>query len=64
MSPPRLHSTPPDAVKETVRETVLIDGHAFKINRPGGERTKGTVFRITRSPDEPRGISRAREALS
>ena len=36
MTPPHLHSTPPEAVKETVRETVLIDGRAFKIDRPGG----------------------------
>jgi predicted nicotinamide N-methyase len=36
MTPPRLHATPPDAVKETVRETVRIDGRSFKIDRPGG----------------------------
>ncbi len=36
MNPPRLHSTPPEAVKETGRETALIDGHAFQIDCPGG----------------------------
>ena len=36
MTPPRIHSTPPEAVKERVRETVLIDGHNFKLDRPGG----------------------------
>lgn len=35
-TPPRLHSTPPEAVRETVRETVKIDGRTFKIDRPGG----------------------------
>src|SRR5262245_64180779 len=35
-APPRLHSTPPEAVKETVREMVRIDGRTFKIDRPGG----------------------------
>ncbi len=34
--PPRLHSTPPEAVKERLRETVIVDGRTFKIDRPGG----------------------------
>jgi predicted nicotinamide N-methyase len=34
--PPRIHSTPPEAVKERVRETVLVGGATFKIDRPGG----------------------------
>jgi predicted nicotinamide N-methyase len=36
MNPPRLHSTPPEAVKEKVRETVLLDGLTVKLDRPGG----------------------------
>src|SRR5689334_18755597 len=36
MSSPRFHSTPADAVKERIRETVHIDGHTFHLDRPGG----------------------------
>jgi predicted nicotinamide N-methyase len=36
MNQPRIHSTPPDAVKERVRETVRVGGRTFKIDRPGG----------------------------
>jgi predicted nicotinamide N-methyase len=32
--PPRYHITPPDAVAETVRDTVFIDDHTFRIDRP------------------------------
>ena len=31
--PPRYHITPPDAVAETVRETVFIDGKLVMDNR-------------------------------
>ena len=31
---PRFHATPEDAVREIVRETVLIDGHTFLLDRP------------------------------
>ena len=31
---PRFHATPEDAVREVVRETVLIDGHSFRLDRP------------------------------
>lgn len=34
MSEPRIHSTPADAVKERVREPVIIDGITFHIDRP------------------------------
>jgi predicted nicotinamide N-methyase len=36
MTAPRIHSTPPEAVKELSREKVLIEGHCFHIERPGG----------------------------
>lgn len=36
MSEPRIHSTPADAVKERVRETVFVDDRTFKIDRPSG----------------------------
>ena len=36
MNEPRLHSTPPEAVKEQVRDTVLLDGLTLKIDRPRG----------------------------
>jgi predicted nicotinamide N-methyase len=36
MTPPRIHSTPPEAVKGRVRETVRVGGRTFKIDRPGG----------------------------
>lgn len=36
MNQPRLHSTPPEAVKERVRETVLLDGLTLKLDRPCG----------------------------
>ncbi len=32
--PPRYHATPADAVAVTIRETVFIDDHAFRIDRP------------------------------
>jgi predicted nicotinamide N-methyase len=32
--PPRLHATPPEAVAETVRETVFVDDYTFQIERP------------------------------
>src|SRR5262249_47611231 len=32
--PPRFHATPPEAVTETVRETVFIDDYTFRIDRP------------------------------
>jgi predicted nicotinamide N-methyase len=32
--PPRIHATPPEAVAETVRETVFIDDYTFQIERP------------------------------
>jgi predicted nicotinamide N-methyase len=32
--PPRYHATPPEAVTEVVRETVLIDHYRFRIDRP------------------------------
>jgi predicted nicotinamide N-methyase len=32
--PPRYHATPADAVAVTVRETVFIDDHTFRIDRP------------------------------
>jgi predicted nicotinamide N-methyase len=32
--PPRYHATPPEAVAETVRETVFIDDRTFFIERP------------------------------
>jgi predicted nicotinamide N-methyase len=32
--PPRFHATPPEAVTETVQETVFVDGYRFLINRP------------------------------
>ena len=32
--PPRIHATPPEAVAETVRETVFIDDYTFQIDRP------------------------------
>ncbi|MDB5307487.1 MAG: methyltransferase protein [Gemmataceae bacterium] len=32
--PPRIHATPPEAVGETVRETVTVEGHTFRIDRP------------------------------
>jgi predicted nicotinamide N-methyase len=31
---PRFHATPPEAVTETVQETVFIDDYTFRINRP------------------------------
>jgi predicted nicotinamide N-methyase len=34
MPAPRIHSTPPDAVKERVRETVIVDRVHFRIDRP------------------------------
>ena len=36
MTTPRIHSTPPEAVSERVREKVFIDGHTFHLERPGG----------------------------
>lgn len=36
MTPPRIHSTPPEAVTERIRETVLLDDVNFRIERPGG----------------------------
>lgn len=32
----RIHSTPADAVRETLRETVIIEGQTFLLDRPGG----------------------------
>src|SRR5437879_12043451 len=32
--PPRYHATPPEAIPETVRETVFVDRFAFRIDRP------------------------------
>lgn len=32
--PPRFHCTPPEAVTETVRETVFIGDHTFLLDRP------------------------------
>ena len=32
--PPRFHATPLEAVRETIRETVYLDGHTFQIERP------------------------------
>ena len=32
--PPRFHCTPPEAVAETVRETVFVDDHTFRLDRP------------------------------
>jgi predicted nicotinamide N-methyase len=32
--PPRLHCTPPELVTETVRETVFVGDHTFRIERP------------------------------
>jgi len=32
--PPRFHATPLEAVRETIRETVYLDGHTFDIERP------------------------------
>ena len=32
--PPRFHATPPEAVRETVREAVFIGDHTFHIERP------------------------------
>ena len=32
--PPRFHATPPEAVRETLREQVFIDDHTFHIERP------------------------------
>lgn len=34
MSQPRFHATPPEAVAETVCETVFIDDYTFRIDRP------------------------------
>ena len=34
MTAPRIHATPPDAVKERVRETVIVDRVQFRIDRP------------------------------
>src|SRR3954452_12650764 len=34
MTFPRFHATPPEAVSETVRETVFIDDFTFQIERP------------------------------
>jgi predicted nicotinamide N-methyase len=31
---PRFHATPPDAVAETIRETVFVDDYTFQIDRP------------------------------
>src|SRR3954468_10908979 len=31
---PRYHATPPEAVTETVRDTVFIDDYRFRIDRP------------------------------
>ena len=36
MTGPRIHSTPPEAVKERVRETVYLPGLSVLIDRPGG----------------------------
>jgi len=36
MPTPRLHSTPPEAVTERLREKVFIDGRTFHLERPGG----------------------------
>ena len=36
MTTPRIHSTPPEAVTERVREKVFIDGRTFLLERPGG----------------------------
>lgn len=33
---PRIHATPPDAVSETVRETVAVEGRTFLLDRPAG----------------------------
>ncbi|HJZ59607.1 MAG TPA: 50S ribosomal protein L11 methyltransferase [Gemmataceae bacterium] len=32
--PPRYHATPPEAITETVRETVFVADHTFRIDRP------------------------------
>jgi predicted nicotinamide N-methyase len=34
MHEPRYHATPPEAVTETVRDTVFIDDYTFRIDRP------------------------------
>jgi len=34
--PPRIHATPTDAVSDTVRETVIVEGRKFLIDRPAG----------------------------
>lgn len=34
MHSPRIHSTPPDAVKDRVRDTVIVDRVAFRLDRP------------------------------
>ncbi len=36
VKPPRLHSTPNEAVTELVRETVIVAGRAFLLDRPAG----------------------------
>jgi predicted nicotinamide N-methyase len=36
MTSPRFHSTPADAVAETVRETVIVEGRTFRLDRPAG----------------------------
>lgn len=34
MNQPRFHATPPEAVAETVRDTVFIDDYRFRVDRP------------------------------
>lgn len=36
MTAPRIHSTPPEAVKERIRETVILGDVTFEIERPWG----------------------------
>ncbi len=34
MSTPRIHATPPEAIADTARDPVFVDGHTFRIDRP------------------------------
>jgi predicted nicotinamide N-methyase len=33
---PRIHSTPPDAVRKTIREKAIVDQYTFELDRPSG----------------------------
>lgn len=33
---PRIHSTPASAIKERIRDTVIVGGATFRLDRPGG----------------------------